>query len=254
MSSIIKSTGFHPIENTDLQCRAILRNFKYDKGGGSKILALICIDRNDNEYTNVFNIKESVAYLEINIINVEHAEKLTFSQNLKLTEHHSDLDQHSQSGVSVYHFYAPWCGHCKKLEPIWNHVAQTLYNTEIRTGKVDCTRFTGLATHFKIKGFPTIMFIKGDTYEFYKGDRTKEEIIGFALRMAATPVPHLDSSHLEHAIKDHNLFFLYSGLREGELWDSYYSLALYYRHFHFFYSTDAKSFGKVSKLESNPGV
>ncbi|KAL7644407.1 UNVERIFIED_CONTAM: hypothetical protein RMT77_005238 [Armadillidium vulgare] len=151
-------------------------------------------------------------------------------------------------------FYAPWCGHCKKLEPIWNHVAQTLYNTEIRTGKVDCTRFTGLATHFKIKGFPTIMFIKGDSYEIYKGDRTKEEIIGFALRMAATPVPHLDSSHLEHAIKDHSLFFLYSGLREGELWDCYYSLALYYRHFHFFYSTDAKSFGKVSKLESNPGV
>lgn len=60
--------------------------------------------------------------------------------------------------------------------------------------------------------------IKGDSYEIYKGDRTKEEIIGFALRMAATPVPHLDSSHLEHAIKDHSLFFLYSGLREGELW------------------------------------
>lgn len=57
----------------------------------------------------------------------------------------------------AFQFYAPWCGHCKKLEPIWNQVAHALYDTEIRVGRVDCTRFTAVASEFMIKGFPTIM-------------------------------------------------------------------------------------------------
>lgn len=54
-------------------------------------------------------------------------------------------------------FYAPWCAYCKRIEPIWAHVAQSLYNTNIRVGRVDCTRFTNVAQHFKINSYPTIM-------------------------------------------------------------------------------------------------
>jgi thiol-disulfide isomerase/thioredoxin len=54
-------------------------------------------------------------------------------------------------------FYAPWCGHCKKLEPIYAHVAQALHDTPIRVGRVDCTRFPSVGTEFKVNGFPTII-------------------------------------------------------------------------------------------------
>ena len=55
-------------------------------------------------------------------------------------------------------FYAPWCGHCKKLEPIWKHVDQSLAGKmPVRVGRIDCTRFTSVATEFSIKGFPTIL-------------------------------------------------------------------------------------------------
>lgn len=54
-------------------------------------------------------------------------------------------------------FYAPWCGHCKNLEPIWNQVAQSLVDTDIRVGKIDCTRFTSVAQEFSVSGFPTIL-------------------------------------------------------------------------------------------------
>ena len=53
--------------------------------------------------------------------------------------------------------YAPWCAHCKRLDPIWGHVAQHLYATSIRVGRVDCTRFTNVAHNFKVRGFPTIL-------------------------------------------------------------------------------------------------
>lgn len=54
-------------------------------------------------------------------------------------------------------FYAPWCGHCKRSEPIWAHVAQSLVNTNILVGKIDCSRFTQAAQHYKVNSYPTIM-------------------------------------------------------------------------------------------------
>jgi protein disulfide-isomerase A6 len=41
-------------------------------------------------------------------------------------------------------FYAPWCGHCKKLEPEWNEAATKLKG-QVKLGKVDATVETGLA-------------------------------------------------------------------------------------------------------------
>ncbi|XP_050709769.1 protein disulfide-isomerase TMX3-like isoform X2 [Eriocheir sinensis] len=153
-------------------------------------------------------------------------------------------------------FYAPWCGHCKKLEPIWNHVAHALYGTEIRVGRVDCTRFTAVATEFAVKGFPTIMYIQGDRRHTFRGDRTNEDIVGFAVRMAAPPVQHLASQHDLIGLTERpgHLFFLYAGIQEGPLWDLYKEYAENMRAFHYFYSIGADCMVENFKLESNPAV
>lgn len=54
-------------------------------------------------------------------------------------------------------FYAPWCAHCKRTEPIWGHVAQSLAHTNVRVGRIDATRFTAVQEHFNINSYPTIM-------------------------------------------------------------------------------------------------
>jgi thioredoxin-like negative regulator of GroEL len=44
-------------------------------------------------------------------------------------------------------FYAPWCGHCKALEPEWNAAASALKG-KVKLGKVDATVNEKLARRF----------------------------------------------------------------------------------------------------------
>lgn len=58
--------------------------------------------------------------------------------------------------MDVAQFYAPWCGHCKKLEPIYEKVGAKLDGTGILIAKVDATLHRSIATQYDVHGFPTI--------------------------------------------------------------------------------------------------
>lgn len=45
----------------------------------------------------------------------------------------------------------------KRLDPVWSHVAQAMYKTNVRFGRVDCTRFPSVATKFKVQSYPTLI-------------------------------------------------------------------------------------------------
>eukprot|EP00096_Caligus_rogercresseyi_P001530 TRINITY_DN124_c0_g1_i1.p1 TRINITY_DN124_c0_g1~~TRINITY_DN124_c0_g1_i1.p1 ORF type:complete len:492 (-),score=225.60 TRINITY_DN124_c0_g1_i1:564-2039(-) len=75
-------------------------------------------------------------------------------------------------------FYAPWCGHCKQLVPIWDELGNKFADKEdIVIAKMDST--ANELEDIKISGFPTIkLFKKGDNEVVnYNGERTLE---GFA--------------------------------------------------------------------------
>lgn len=52
-------------------------------------------------------------------------------------------------------FYAPWCGHCKNLEPIWIDLAKKLKN-KVNVGEVNCEDNKALCQELKITGLPTL--------------------------------------------------------------------------------------------------
>merc|ERR1712020_580140 len=72
-------------------------------------------------------------------------------------------------------FYAPWCGHCKQLTPIWDELGEKYKDHEtIVIAKMDST--ANELEEVKVQGFPTIKLFKKGTNEIvdYNGDRTLE--------------------------------------------------------------------------------
>lgn len=157
-------------------------------------------------------------------------------------------------GVWLVKFYAPWCGHCKMLEPIWNQVAQSLVDTNIRVGRVDCTRFTSVATEFGVRGFPTVLFIKAHKTVEYKGDRNRDEIVDFGRRMDGPSVNHLTRCEdLEEMRSRHKVFFLYTeGEKErdgdGTLKDNFTKMAEDFQSVNYFFSAAPKCIGQLTGM------
>ena len=69
-------------------------------------------------------------------------------------------------------FYAPWCGHCKKLAPEWEKAADRLADEDppIRIAKVDCADYPVLCSEQFISGYPTM--------KLYQHHRAKEDFLG----------------------------------------------------------------------------
>jgi protein disulfide-isomerase-like protein len=79
---------------------------------------------------------------------------------------------------SFVKFFAPWCGHCKRLKPDWDKLAEK-YEQSVLVADVDCTGSgKELCEKYKVQGYPTLMSFSppdadGDAYD---GGRSFDEL------------------------------------------------------------------------------
>uniref|UniRef100_A0A2K5JS95 protein disulfide-isomerase n=1 Tax=Colobus angolensis palliatus TaxID=336983 RepID=A0A2K5JS95_COLAP len=144
-----------------------------------------------------------------------------------------DLDEsfkeNRNDDIWLVDFYAPWCGHCKKLEPIWNEVGLEMKSigSPVKVGKMDATSYSSIASEFGVRGYPTI----------------KLALI--------RPLP--SQQMFEHMQKRHRVFFVYIG-GESPLKEKYIDAASELIVYTYFFSASEEVVPEYVTLKEMPAV
>ncbi|KAK1333287.1 hypothetical protein QTO34_006828 [Cnephaeus nilssonii] len=112
---------------------------------------------------------------------------------IELTDDSFDKNVLDSEDVWMVEFYAPWCGHCKNLEPEWAAAATEVKEQtkgKVKLAAVDATANQMLTGRYGIRGFPTIkIFQKGESPVDYDGGRTRSDIVSRALDLFSDNAP-----------------------------------------------------------------
>lgn len=86
-------------------------------------------------------------------------------------------------GKTLALFYADWCGHCKKIKPVWDEVSKEVNEGEatgVKMIKVNCSNPAeneaqkAVMEKYNIQGYPTILVFENGKHSEYSGERTAE--------------------------------------------------------------------------------
>uniref|UniRef100_A0A6M2DV45 Protein disulfide-isomerase n=1 Tax=Xenopsylla cheopis TaxID=163159 RepID=A0A6M2DV45_XENCH len=127
-------------------------------------------------------------------------------------------------------FYAPWCGHCKRLKPEFAKAAETLQGDEtpIALAKVDCTE-GGKETcgKFSVSGYPTLkIFRNGELSQDYNGPREAGGIVKYMRAQVGPSSKDITSlSQLEAFLKPNEVAVVGFFKKETDLKGEFLKLA-----------------------------
>ena len=105
---------------------------------------------------------------------------LAVSNAIELTPDNWDA---MTAGKTIFlKFFAPWCGHCKKMKPDWDKLMDAFADSETALiADVDCTADgKSLCEDNGVQGFPTLKYGDPSALEDYKGGRGFDDLKKFA--------------------------------------------------------------------------
>ena len=79
----------------------------------------------------------------------------------------------------IVYYYAPWCGYCNKMSPIYDTFAANGRKYGFKAVKINADKNKPDPKH-NVKGFPTVIGLKGNLIRFHKAERTNESLTMFA--------------------------------------------------------------------------
>ncbi|KAK3864197.1 hypothetical protein Pcinc_030095 [Petrolisthes cinctipes] len=102
-----------------------------------------------------------------------------------------DVVTNSEKDV-LMEFYAPWCGHCKKLAPTFDELGETMADENVAVVKMDATA-NDVPGDYNVRGFPTLFWKpKGGVPVPYNGGRELDDFIKFIAKEASSELKGWD--------------------------------------------------------------
>ncbi|XP_053350065.1 protein disulfide isomerase family A, member 7 isoform X2 [Clarias gariepinus] len=121
------------------------------------------------------------SYLALLCLGVLHAALLLAEGNGDVLElGDADFERRvAEHETLLVEFFAPWCGHCKRLAPEYEAAATRLKGI-VPLAKVDCTANSETCEKFGVNGYPTLkIFRNGEEASAYDGLRTADGIVSY---------------------------------------------------------------------------
>ncbi|KAH7101130.1 thioredoxin-domain-containing protein [Auriculariales sp. MPI-PUGE-AT-0066] len=104
-------------------------------------------------------------------------------------------------------FFAPWCGHCKKLAPIWAQIAQYMKG-KLTIAEVDCEANKPICQKYKIDGYPQMFLFSNGKRVEYIGKRAFEQIAAYANKAIMPAAVPIALPAFEEVLKTQDVFYL----------------------------------------------
>lgn len=126
------------------------------------------------------------------------------SNVLNLIPSNFDKVVYESNKPALVEFFAPWCGHCKNLAPVYEELADTFASSgnKVSIANVDADDHKSLGKRFGVQGFPTLKWFDGkpgSEPEDYKGGRDLESLTKFITEKTGVKAkgPKKAASHVE---------------------------------------------------------
>ncbi|XP_061520517.1 protein disulfide-isomerase A3-like isoform X2 [Phycodurus eques] len=149
----------------------------------------------------------------------------------------------SEHDTMLVKFYAPWCGHCKKLAPEFEKAAGKLKGS-VQLAKVDCTSQVDTCSRFDVSGYPTLkIFRNGRDSGSYDGPRSAEGICRYMTKQTGPDSARLLSDEdLQTFVRhyDVSVVGVFSGEESSGLVDFVKAAGLLRDQFRFAHTTQMK--------------
>ncbi|CDO70352.1 hypothetical protein BN946_scf184613.g2 [Trametes cinnabarina] len=105
-------------------------------------------------------------------------------------------------------FFAPWCGHCKKLAPTWTQLAGEM-RKKLNIAEVNCEEHSALCRQEGVTGYPMLLYYGGrGTKTEYTGGRRLEQLKAFSEKVSGPGVQELKFGDLNNRAAEQSVFYL----------------------------------------------